>query len=104
MRLAWLTTLYVHPSSAVAVADPPATTETSRVGRIPDAINLNTDEELHQSCPPAATCSPSRGEAPQERSTTMTINDRPDDEIGDLLTLHEVAELLRVPEATLRYW
>jgi len=34
----------------------------------------------------------------------MTINDRPDDEIGDLLTLHEVAELLRVPEATLRYW
>jgi excisionase family DNA binding protein len=35
----------------------------------------------------------------------MTLNDdRPDDEIGDLLTLHEVAELLRVPEATLRYW
>jgi excisionase family DNA binding protein len=29
---------------------------------------------------------------------------RTDDEVGDLLTLHEVAELLRVPEATLRYW
>ena len=35
----------------------------------------------------------------------MSINDdRPHDEIGDLLTLHEVADLLRVPEATLRYW
>jgi excisionase family DNA binding protein len=35
----------------------------------------------------------------------VSINDgRPHDEIGDLLTLHEVAELLRVPEATLRYW
>ena len=35
----------------------------------------------------------------------MSINDdHPDDEIGDLLTLREVAELLRVPEATLRYW
>ncbi|MGH8860744.1 MAG: helix-turn-helix transcriptional regulator, partial [Jatrophihabitantaceae bacterium] len=30
-------------------------------------------------------------------------NDNTDD-IEDLLTLHEVAELLRVPEATLRYW
>jgi predicted DNA-binding transcriptional regulator AlpA len=29
---------------------------------------------------------------------------RPDDEIDELLTLHEVAELLRVPDATLRYW
>jgi excisionase family DNA binding protein len=29
---------------------------------------------------------------------------RPDEPIDDLLTLHEVAELLRVPEATLRYW
>jgi predicted DNA-binding transcriptional regulator AlpA len=27
-----------------------------------------------------------------------------DDEIGDLLTLQEVAKLLRVPDATLRYW
>lgn len=27
-----------------------------------------------------------------------------DDELGDLLTLHEVAELLRVPDGTLRYW
>jgi excisionase family DNA binding protein len=35
----------------------------------------------------------------------MTINcDQPDDAVGDLLTLHEVAELLRVPDATLRYW
>ena len=36
----------------------------------------------------------------------MTTNDDtwPDDEIGDLLTLREVAELLRVPDATLRYW
>jgi len=34
----------------------------------------------------------------------MTINDRLDDEIGDLLTLREVAQILRVPEATLRYW
>jgi excisionase family DNA binding protein len=35
----------------------------------------------------------------------MTTDDnRTDDEIGDLLTLHEVADLLRVPEATLRYW
>jgi excisionase family DNA binding protein len=30
--------------------------------------------------------------------------DQYDDEIGDLLTLAEVAILLRVPEATLRYW
>jgi len=29
---------------------------------------------------------------------------RHDDDIDDLLTLREVAELLRVPEATLRYW
>jgi excisionase family DNA binding protein len=37
--------------------------------------------------------------------TDDTRTDRPfDDEIGDLLTLHEVAELLRVPQATLRYW
>ena len=39
---------------------------------------------------------------------TSTDGSRPhdqfDDEIGDLLTLHEVADLLRVPEATLRYW
>jgi excisionase family DNA binding protein len=35
----------------------------------------------------------------------MTTNDdNLDEEIGDLLTLHEVAELLRVREATLRYW
>lgn len=27
-----------------------------------------------------------------------------DDEIGELLTLREVALILRVPEATLRYW
>ena len=33
-----------------------------------------------------------------------THHDQPTDDIGDLLTLHEVAELLRVPEATLRYW
>ena len=33
-----------------------------------------------------------------------TDDDRFDGEVGDLLTLHEVAELLRVPEATLRYW
>jgi predicted DNA-binding transcriptional regulator AlpA len=31
-------------------------------------------------------------------------DNRPDDEIDELLTLHEVAELLRVPDATLRYW
>ena len=31
-------------------------------------------------------------------------DNRPDEDIDDLLTLHEVAELLRVPEATLRYW
>ena len=39
---------------------------------------------------------------------TSTDDTRPehqyDDEIGDMLTLHEVADLLRVPEATLRYW
>ena len=29
---------------------------------------------------------------------------RPDERIDDLLTLQEVADLLRVPEATLRYW
>ena len=40
----------------------------------------------------------------------MTSNDHTrledpyDDEIGDLLTLAEVAVLLRVPDATLRYW
>lgn len=35
----------------------------------------------------------------------MSTNDdsRPDEDIDDLLTLREVAELLRVPEATLRY-
>lgn len=33
-----------------------------------------------------------------------TDDNRPDDNIDDLLTLHEVAELLRVPDATLRYW
>lgn len=27
-----------------------------------------------------------------------------DEQIDDLLTLHEVAAMLRVPEATLRYW
>lgn len=31
-------------------------------------------------------------------------DNRPNDEIDELLTLHEVAELLRVPDATLRYW
>ena len=35
---------------------------------------------------------------------STTDDNRHDDEIDDLLTLHEVAELLRVPEATLRYW
>ena len=39
---------------------------------------------------------------------TSTDHTRPedqyDDEIGDLLTLAEVAILLRVPDATLRYW
>jgi excisionase family DNA binding protein len=35
---------------------------------------------------------------------TTTGDNRHDDDIDDLLTLHEVAELLRVPEATLRYW
>jgi hypothetical protein len=39
--------LRVQRSSVVAVADPPATTETSRVERIPYAINLGTNEELH---------------------------------------------------------
>jgi excisionase family DNA binding protein len=33
-----------------------------------------------------------------------TDDDHLDDEIGDLLTLHEVAEMLRVADATLRYW
>jgi excisionase family DNA binding protein len=33
-----------------------------------------------------------------------TEHDNFDEEVGDLLTLHEVAELLRVPDATLRYW
>jgi Helix-turn-helix domain len=28
----------------------------------------------------------------------------PDKDFDDLLTLHEVGELLRVPDATLRYW
>jgi excisionase family DNA binding protein len=32
------------------------------------------------------------------------LEDQYDDEIGDLLTLREVAQILRVPEATLRYW
>lgn len=31
-------------------------------------------------------------------------DDHSGDEIDELLTLHEVAELLRVPDATLRYW
>ncbi|MDP9094526.1 MAG: helix-turn-helix domain-containing protein [Actinomycetota bacterium] len=35
---------------------------------------------------------------------TTTGDNRHYDDIDDLLTLHEVAELLRVPEATLRYW
>ncbi len=35
---------------------------------------------------------------------STTDDNRHDDDIDDLLTLHEVAELLRVPEATLRYW
>lgn len=39
---------------------------------------------------------------------TNTDDTRPDDdfddEIGDLLTLTELAILLRVPDATLRYW
>jgi excisionase family DNA binding protein len=36
----------------------------------------------------------------------MTIDDRHpvDDAFDDLLTLREVAQVLRVPEATLRYW
>lgn len=35
----------------------------------------------------------------------MTTDDRtPDDAFEDLLTLREVAQILRVPEATLRYW
>jgi excisionase family DNA binding protein len=29
---------------------------------------------------------------------------RADEDIDNLLTLREVAELLRIPEATLRYW
>lgn len=33
-----------------------------------------------------------------------TDDDHFDDEVGDMLTLHEVAEMLRVPDATLRYW
>lgn len=33
---------------------------------------------------------------------STTDNNRHDDDIDDLLTLREVAELLRVPEATLR--
>ncbi|MFN2561853.1 MAG: helix-turn-helix domain-containing protein [Jatrophihabitans sp.] len=33
-----------------------------------------------------------------------TTDGNRDDDIDDLLTLHEVAELLRVPDATLRYW
>ncbi len=35
---------------------------------------------------------------------STTDDNRRDDDIDDLLTLHEVAELLRVPDATLRYW
>ncbi len=35
---------------------------------------------------------------------STTDDNRHDDDIDDLLTLHEVAELLRVPDATLRYW
>ena len=35
---------------------------------------------------------------------STTNDNRHYDDIDDLLTLHEVAELLRVPEATLRYW
>jgi excisionase family DNA binding protein len=40
----------------------------------------------------------------------MTTGDRNsihadlDDDFADLLTLREVAQILRVPEATLRYW
>lgn len=40
----------------------------------------------------------------------MTIHDRKpiqddvDDEFEDLLTLREVGQILRIPEATLRYW
>jgi excisionase family DNA binding protein len=36
----------------------------------------------------------------------MTIDDRHpvDDAFDDLLTLREVAQILRVPEATLHYW
>jgi excisionase family DNA binding protein len=36
----------------------------------------------------------------------MTTDDRNpiDDDFEDLLTLREVAQILRVPEATLRYW
>jgi predicted DNA-binding transcriptional regulator AlpA len=34
----------------------------------------------------------------------VASDNRSDDEIDELLTLHEVAELLRVPDATLRYW
>jgi excisionase family DNA binding protein len=32
------------------------------------------------------------------------VYDVPDDDFEDLLTLREVAQILRVPEATLRYW
>lgn len=35
---------------------------------------------------------------------TITHATRSDHQIDDLLTLQEVAELLRVPQATLRYW
>ena len=31
-------------------------------------------------------------------------DNRPDGDIDELLTLHEVAELLRVPQATVRWW
>ena len=99
-------TARVHYLSAVAVADPPATTETSRVERIPDAINFSSNEEP----PPTVTASDhpltfKSRKTTNERSTTMnTDDDHFDDEVGDLLTLHEVAELLRVPDATLRYW
>lgn len=38
----------------------------------------------------------------------MTSNNEHDDDrhddLGELLTLHEVAELLRVPDATVRWW
>ena len=96
----------VQPSSTPAVADPPNTTNPTRTRGVPTSPPSRPTTYSAQPRPPAAAASPSGGDSNHERNTTMTIDDRHpvDDAFDDLLTLREVAQILRVPEATLRYW